>query len=96
MIVDIPLAATEGLRAVPRLYGEDVEDYQVRDWKSGALAGGKNFAQNMREGLTGIWNQPRKGADEGALGVAKGIMKGTIGFTTMVPSGMFFLSSAGW
>ncbi|KAH8423773.1 putative sterol glucosyltransferase [Aspergillus melleus] len=86
IIVDIPLAATEGLRAVPRLYGEEVEDYQVRDWKSGALAGGKNFAHNMREGFTGIWNQPRKGADEGALGVAKGIMKGTIGFTTMVPS----------
>lgn len=88
VLVDIPLAATEGFRAIPRLYGEEVEDYQVRDWKSGALVGGKNFAHDIREGITGIWTQPRRGADEGALGVAKGIMKGTIGFTTMLPSGM--------
>lgn len=87
VIVDIPLATTEGLRAVPRLYGEEVEEYNIRDWKSGAIAGGKNFATGMREGFTGVWTQPMQAADEGALGVAKGIMKGTVGLATKVPSG---------
>ncbi|KAE8137913.1 hypothetical protein BDV38DRAFT_270942 [Aspergillus pseudotamarii] len=87
VIVDIPLAATEGLRAVPRLYGEEVEDYAIRDWKSGAIAGGKNFTQGMREGFTDIFTQTHKGAkEEGAVGMAKGFLKGTISISTKVPS----------
>ncbi|GAB1194330.1 hypothetical protein APSETT444_003574 [Aspergillus pseudonomiae] len=87
VIVDIPLAATEGLRAVPRLYGEEVEDYAVRDWKSGAIAGGKNFTQGMREGFTDIFTQTQKGAkEEGAVGMAKGFLKGTLSIGTKVPS----------
>ncbi|KAB8271619.1 hypothetical protein BDV30DRAFT_213293 [Aspergillus minisclerotigenes] len=87
VIVDIPLAATEGLRAVPRLYGEEVEDYAVRDWKSGAIAGGKNFTQGMREGFTDIFTQTHKGAkEEGAVGMAKGFLKGTLSIGTKVPS----------
>ena len=100
MIVDIPLAAAEGLRAVPRLYGEEVEDYAVRDWKSGAIAGGKNFTQGMREGFTDIFTQTHKGAkEEGAVGMAKGFLKGTLSIGTKVPSGrlalfFFFLNPA--
>lgn len=90
ILVDIPLATTEGLRAVPRLYGEDVKDYAVKDWKSGAIAGGKNFAHGMTKGLTGIFTQPYKGGvEEGALGVAKGFAKGTLGLTTKMSSGKF-------
>ncbi|KAE8353482.1 hypothetical protein BDV28DRAFT_157025 [Aspergillus coremiiformis] len=87
IIVDIPFATTEGLRAVPRLYGEKVEDYAVRDWKSGAIAGRKNFSQGMREGLTDIFTQTHKGAKEdGAIGLAKGFLKGTLSIGTKVPS----------
>ncbi|KAB8070951.1 hypothetical protein BDV29DRAFT_197716 [Aspergillus leporis] len=87
IIVDIPLAATEGLRAVPRLYGEEVEDYAIRDWKSGAIAGRKNFSQGMWEGFTDIYTQTQKGAQEdGAKGIAKGILKGTVSLGTKVPS----------
>ncbi|KAF5858188.1 hypothetical protein ETB97_004690 [Aspergillus alliaceus] len=87
MLVDIPLATTEGLRAVPRLYGEEVEDYAIRDWKSGAIAGGKNFGQGMFEGLTDIFTQTHKGAkEEGAMGMAKGFLKGTVSISTKVPS----------
>ncbi|KAF7596058.1 hypothetical protein BBP40_003839 [Aspergillus hancockii] len=87
VIVDIPLAATEGLRAVPRLYGEEVEDYAIRDWKSGAIAGGKNFSQGMWEGFTDIYTQTQKGAQQdGARGIAKGILKGTVSLGTKVPS----------
>lgn len=88
MMVDIPLATTEGLRAIPRLYGEEVEEHVVRDWKSGLAAGGKNFASGMGGGLSGFLTGPYKGAaKDGPLGVAKGFAKGVIGVSTKAPSG---------
>ena len=42
LVVDIPLAAAEGFKNVPALYGEQVRDNgTVTDWKSGAVVGGK-------------------------------------------------------
>ncbi|KAL4798028.1 hypothetical protein BDV19DRAFT_377237 [Aspergillus venezuelensis] len=80
-MVDIPLATAEGLRAVPRLYGEETKDHgTVKDWKSGFVVGYKNFSYGMVDGLSGLVMQPVKGAKEnGALGAAKGFAKGTIG-----------------
>lgn len=90
MMVDIPLATTEGLRAIPRLYGEDVEEHVVRDWRSGVAAGGKNFATGMGKGLTGFVTEPCRGAAaDGPLGIAKGFAKGVIGVSTKVPAGKF-------
>lgn len=91
VVVDIPHAAAEGFRQVPRLYGDKPKDYgEVRDWKSGALMGGRNFVDGMTDGLTGIITQPVKGARErGALGAAKGLAKGTIGLATKSPSGVY-------
>ncbi|GAB1213637.1 hypothetical protein ATERTT37_002787 [Aspergillus terreus] len=88
VVVDIPHAAAEGFRQVPRLYGEQPEEYgAIQDWKSGAIVGGKNFVEGMTDGLTGIFTKPVKGArEQGALGAAKGFMKGTIGLATKVPS----------
>lgn len=87
-VVDIPLATTEGLRAIPRLYGEEVEDHVVRDWKTGAIAGGRNFAHGMGKGLTGFFTQPVKdGVKEGPFGVITGFAKGTIGIGTKLPAG---------
>jgi hypothetical protein len=88
VIVDIPHAAAEGFRQVPRLYGEQPKDYgAVQDWKSGATVGGKNFVDGMMEGFSGLVTQPIKGGKEGgALGVVKGLAKGTAGFMTKVPS----------
>jgi hypothetical protein len=41
-MVDLPLAAAEGLRTAPRLYGEQVQDHGiVTDWKSGFAVAGK-------------------------------------------------------
>lgn len=41
-LVDFPLAMTEGLHHMPRLYGEEVRDHgQVKDWKSGGVVAGK-------------------------------------------------------
>ena len=41
-LIDIPLAATEGLHAVPKLYGDEVKDHgKVTGMKSGAVVVGK-------------------------------------------------------
>ncbi|KAJ5395019.1 uncharacterized protein N7487_009322 [Penicillium crustosum] len=88
VVVDIPHAAAEGFRQVPRLYGEKPKDYgAIQDWKSGAIVGGKNFVDGMTDGFTGLFTQPVNGAkEEGALGAVKGFAKGTIGLATKVPS----------
>jgi hypothetical protein len=92
IVVDIPHAAAEGFRQVPRLYGEKPKDYgPIQDWKSGAIFGGKNFVDGMTDGFTGFVTQPINGArEEGALGAVKGFAKGTIGLATKVPSGKYF------
>ncbi|OOF99228.1 glycosyltransferase family 1 protein [Aspergillus carbonarius ITEM 5010] len=88
IVVDIPHAAAEGFRQVPRLYGEEPKDYgTVRDWKSGATMGGRNFVDGMTDGFKGFFTEPVKGArEDGALGAVKGFAKGTIGLATKVPS----------
>lgn len=41
-LVDTPLALAEGMRNIPRLYGEEVKDYgKVTDWKSGGAVAAK-------------------------------------------------------
>lgn len=81
VMVDIPLAATHGMRSLPRLYGEDVRDYgEVRDWKSGLVIAGKTSALATAEGVSDFFAQPWRGArDGGAIGLAKGLGKGTLG-----------------
>ncbi|RAL15750.1 putative sterol glucosyltransferase [Aspergillus homomorphus CBS 101889] len=88
VVVDIPHATAEGFRQVPRLYGEQPKDYgTVKDWRTGAVMGGRNFVDGMADGFTGLFTQPIKGAkEEGVLGAVKGLAKGTIGLATRVPS----------
>jgi hypothetical protein len=87
-IVDIPLAVTEGLRSVPKLYGEDVQSHgEVADAVSGFTVGGKNFVQGMADGLSGLYSKPMQGLkEEGALGFAKGTGKGVLGLATKASS----------
>ena len=41
-LVDVPLALTDGLREVPKLYGGTVRKHgPVTDWKSGGVVAGK-------------------------------------------------------
>ncbi|KAG4433698.1 hypothetical protein IFR05_010807, partial [Cadophora sp. M221] len=83
VLVDIPLAATEGMRAVPRLYGGEVKEHApITDWKSGSSVAGKNFVSGIYEGFTDIFVQTYKGKEaEGAVGVAKGLSKGLLSVT---------------
>ncbi|KAJ7621159.1 putative UDP-glucose,sterol transferase [Roridomyces roridus] len=88
VMVDIPLAVTEGFHRMPKLYGEEVRDHgPVKDWKSGAVVAGKTFAYGMTEGMADLFVQPYKGArDEGWLGAAKGFGKGVVGFSAKTSS----------
>lgn len=90
MYVDMPLAVAEGMRNAPRLYGGDVyEPGAVKDWKSGGVVAGKNFAHGIVEGFGGVVTTPmREGRKGGAAGVAKGVGVGVLNAVTKVSSGM--------
>ena len=52
----------------------------------------QSFLYGMSEGLTDIFVQPYKGAKEGgALGVVKGVGKGTAALATKTTSGMYLI-----
>lgn len=87
--VDVPLAMADGMRAMPSLYGGKVRDYgKVTGWKSGMAVGGKAFGLGIVDGLADLVVQPYKGGrKEGALGVAKGIGKGTVNMISKISGG---------
>ncbi|KAJ5597984.1 hypothetical protein N7537_008068 [Penicillium hordei] len=91
MMVDFPLALTEGMKSVPNIYGGTVRDNgKVTDAKSGVVVAGKTFAWGFIDGLGDVVVQPYKGArKEGALGAMKGVGKGLTGLATKSGAGMF-------
>ncbi|KAH8688353.1 hypothetical protein BGZ61DRAFT_533137 [Ilyonectria robusta] len=93
MLVDVPLALTEGLRNTPRLYGDHVEDHgKVKDWKSGGVVAAKSFGSGFYHGITGVVTKPMEGAKaEGTIGLLKGVGKGSLGLITKPGSAMFGL-----
>ncbi|CAG5158146.1 uncharacterized protein ALTATR162_LOCUS5006 [Alternaria atra] len=87
-IVDLPLAVAEGFRAVPKLYGEEVQDYgDATNIKTGFSKAGKNFAFGISGGLSDLFVRPYEDAKKhGALGFAKGLSKGVLGFGSKTAS----------
>ncbi|KAL7626498.1 hypothetical protein AAE478_003270 [Parahypoxylon ruwenzoriense] len=84
VVVDIPVAATEGMRAVPHLWGEGVRPHaHVKDWRSGLDVGYRLFYRGLFDAMTGIFVTTFEAKRaQGAVGVAKGLSKGTLGFAT--------------
>jgi UDP:flavonoid glycosyltransferase YjiC (YdhE family) len=84
VIVDLPLATTEGFRNMPKLYGEEVKDHgEVTDALSGFQVGGKNFVHGIADGFSDPFRQTYEGGKkEGAIGYAKGFGKGMAGFVS--------------
>ncbi|KAB2570879.1 Sterol 3-beta-glucosyltransferase UGT80A2 [Lasiodiplodia theobromae] len=74
MLVDIPLALTEGLRNLPRSFGDEVRDHEpITNWKSGAAVAGKTFVNGFAEGISDVVMKPYQGAvKEGSIGAVKG------------------------
>ena len=95
MVVDIPFAAAEGFRAVPRLYGEEVQDHgEVNDWKSGMIVAGKSFTYGISDGVSDLFVKPMQDAKkDGALGFVKGVGKGSLGFTSKTASALIGLAA---
>ncbi|CAN9325860.1 unnamed protein product [Alternaria alternata] len=93
MMVDIPLAITDGLKNVPRIYGETPRDHgPVTGFTSGAAVAGKTFAWGFMEGVSDIVVKPYQGArEEGFTGAAKGVGKGMSSMVTKTGAGMFGL-----
>jgi hypothetical protein len=84
LIVDIPLAAAEGMRALPQLYGDHSysERKPITDWKSGSMVGAQSFTNGVRQGASDIFSQTfARKKKEGAKGVAKGLGMGLVSFT---------------
>ena len=97
MLVDMPLAATEGLRSLPGWYGGQVRDIgKVTGLKSGAVVAGKNLRYGIEDGFTDLVREPLEGGRRGgALGALKGMGKGSISMISKVSSGMSpFISPA--
>ncbi|GKT97398.1 LOW QUALITY PROTEIN: sterol glucosyltransferase [Colletotrichum tofieldiae] len=92
LFVDIPLAMTEGLRAVPNLYGDQVQKHDaVEGFRSGVSVAGKTFCHDMKGGLTDIFVHTYTG--EGAMGAAKGLGKGVVSLVTKSTAATFGLVS---
>lgn len=89
VLVDWPLAVTEGFRGMPRLWGEEVKDYgKVTDWKSGAIVAGKSFALGIGDGIKDFAQLPGEGArKDGTWGAIKGVAKGSGSLLTKTVSG---------
>ncbi|VUC27779.1 unnamed protein product [Clonostachys rosea] len=95
ILIDIPLALTEGLRAVPRLYGSPVKKHDpVGDFQSGLVVAGKTFSEGMAGGVSDIFVQTYHGKrNEGAVGATKGLGKGVASFVTKTTSATLGLFS---
>ncbi|GJC83735.1 sterol 3-beta-glucosyltransferase UGT80A2 [Colletotrichum liriopes] len=95
LFVDIPLAMTEGLRAVPNLYGDQVQKHDaVEGFRSGVSVAGKTFCHDMKGGLTDIFVHTYTGKKEkGAMGAAKGLGKGVVSLVTKSTAATFGLVS---
>jgi hypothetical protein len=93
MLVDFPLAITEGLKTVPQHFGTRVRNHgPVTDAKSGAVVAGKTFAWGFVDGLSDLVMEPVRGAGTGgALGAVKGVGKGAVSLVTKSGAGMFGL-----
>jgi hypothetical protein len=83
--MEISVGLTKGFHNLPKLWGDDTvrPQEQISDFKSGAMAAGKEFGFGWYDGITGLVTQPWKGAQkEGTSGFVKGIGKGIAGFAT--------------
>ncbi|RAL14296.1 sterol glucosyltransferase [Aspergillus homomorphus CBS 101889] len=92
-LVQTPTALADGLRNVPRLYGDQPASAALIDgWKDGITEAGKFFYTGFAEGLTGIVTKPyREAKSDGAAGFAKGLAKGSVELFSKPGAAMFGL-----
>ncbi|KAI0110383.1 UDP-glucose,sterol transferase [Nemania sp. FL0031] len=88
VLVDIPLAVTEGMRAVPQLWGEKVEEHErIHDFRSGVSVAGRSFYEGITGAVKGVFLRTYEAKKrEGATGVLKGLSQGSVGLVTKTGS----------
>ncbi|ETS85123.1 hypothetical protein PFICI_03148 [Pestalotiopsis fici W106-1] len=88
VFVDIPLAATEGMRAVPQLWGEEVEKHEhIHDLRSGVSVAGRSFVGGITGAIKGVFMRTYEAKrKEGAIGAIKGLSQGSVGLVTKTSS----------
>ncbi|KAI1126478.1 UDP-glucose,sterol transferase [Nemania abortiva] len=88
VLVDIPLAVTEGMRAVPELWGEKVEEHErIHDFRSGMGVAGRSFYEGITGAVKGVFLRTYEAKKrEGAAGVLKGLSQGSVGLVTKTSS----------
>lgn len=89
MLLDLPLAITDGLRNAPQLYGGEVyERDDIVDWKSGGVVAAKTFRHGVVDGFKGLVQEPARGAkQDGTIGAIKGVGVGILNLGSKVGSG---------
>lgn len=87
-LLGVPLAATEGMRSLLHLYGGPVRDHNpITSFETGAAVAWSTFMYGVYEGVTDIFvHTYRAKKDQGAVGVAKGLMKGLVSLTVKTGS----------
>lgn len=82
--IDDSIAATEGMLAVPQLWGESVEAHNpVEDWHSGFKVPATSFTDGISGAVTGLCIRTIEGKKRGGtMGAIKGLGQGTLGFAT--------------
>jgi UDP:flavonoid glycosyltransferase YjiC (YdhE family) len=81
--MNFTVAMTQGFHNAPRLYGDETvrRPPRVTGLHSGIRAGRDELIYGVRDGVTGLWMQPYRGAkSSGVLGFARGIGYGIGGF----------------
>ncbi|KAF2703321.1 glycosyltransferase family 1 protein [Pleomassaria siparia CBS 279.74] len=76
------LALTQGFHNAPRLYGDETvrRPPRITGFHSGLRAGRDEFVYGIKDGVTGLWKLPVKGAKEGGvLGCMRGVGMGVGG-----------------
>ncbi|ORY14926.1 hypothetical protein BCR34DRAFT_598830 [Clohesyomyces aquaticus] len=77
--MEFTLAITQGFHNAPRLYGDETvrRPPRVTGFHSGLRAGRDEFVYGIRDGVTGLWMQPYRGArDGGVVGLLQGVGMG--------------------
>lgn len=90
--VEISVGITKGFHNAPKLWGDETvrPQEQVRDLKSGFKTIGKEFGLGWYDGVTELFTQPWKGAQQnGANGFLKGFSKGVGGFVAKPGAALF-------
>lgn len=89
IFVDVPVAAADGFRVVPRFYGVQVTPRDpITGFRNSTAIAGKNFGNSMSDAFKNMVVYTYQGKrDEGALGVAKGLGKGLSSFITNTTAG---------